>query len=467
MFLPIGDENPRERTPYVNYALLGANILAFLLFCFPHVGYHENTLLRYAMIPADLKPHTLFTSMFLHAGFMHLAGNMLFLWIFGDNVEDRLGHLGYLAFYLGCGLAADGLHIASNPDSPIPTIGASGAISGVVGAYAVFFPRHKVKLLVLFFLFIQIFRISAVWWVGLWFFWQVFLGILQSSDGGVAHWAHVGGFLAGAGIAALVRFGLSTLKPAVKVPSEIRNPSRTRAVRRPFITLEEPQDVVFLPGTDDRYVLLRLTDELHHVSRIASIAAGATGETPREVARRLEATRGLIARGLTRTDAERVQRDLHVRGLPAALILDVPANRPPEPALVQSGGWDDRFIRFTSEGEPFTLAWTSPFLYIGARLKGREFIDIFVNRGSAFRITEETSLTAVDPRRRTESDAGLADLARAIIDRRSGAALNDGIRVLAKHGAWGWLSFRSPRDYEDYLFWVYNLILSQVPLHRA
>src|SRR5579859_2266516 len=148
MFIPIGDDNPTERTPYVNYALIAINVAVFL---FSGMGDPENSsAIRWAMVPADLRWQTLFTNLFLHASWMHLIGNMWFLWIFGDNVEDRLGHLGYVAFYFVCGLGADTAHILSNPSSEVPTLGASGAISGVMGAYAVFYPRQPVKTLIWF-----------------------------------------------------------------------------------------------------------------------------------------------------------------------------------------------------------------------------------------------------------------------------------------------------------------------------
>jgi membrane associated rhomboid family serine protease len=203
MFLPIGDENPRERTPYVNYALLALNIGAFLLFCFPEPR-EETVLAGYAMKPADLRWPTLFTNMFLHAGFMHLAGNMLFLWIFGDNVEDRLGHVGYAFFYFASGLAADFAHIATTAAPQMYTLGASGAISGVVGAYAVFFPRHRVKMLIWIFIYVNVIPIPAFWWIGIWFLEQVFFA--TQGVGNVAYLAHIGGFATGLAAAFAVRF---------------------------------------------------------------------------------------------------------------------------------------------------------------------------------------------------------------------------------------------------------------------
>jgi len=139
-----------------------------------------------------------FTSMFLHGGFMHLAGNMLFLWVFGDNMEDEWGHLGFLGFYLGCGFAAGYAHYIADPSSPVPTVGASGAIAAVMGGYLLLFPKAKVDIL---FIFIIIFRIIPIpAWIVLfiWFGLQIFGGFnAATGGGGVAYWAHAGGFIAG------------------------------------------------------------------------------------------------------------------------------------------------------------------------------------------------------------------------------------------------------------------------------
>jgi len=139
---------------------------------------------------------TLVTAMFLHGGFLHLAGNMLFLWIFGGNVEDRLGHLGFLTFYLLCGLLAGIAQVAAAPTSPIPMIGASGAIAGVLGAYFMLFPRSRVLTLFWFLFWFKTTYVPAVFFLGLWFLMQL-LSLPQGASGGVAFAAHVGGFIAG------------------------------------------------------------------------------------------------------------------------------------------------------------------------------------------------------------------------------------------------------------------------------
>jgi membrane associated rhomboid family serine protease len=464
MFLPIGDENPTERKPVVTYALLAANIVAFILWCLPP---KPDFLARWAMIPADLDPLTLFTSLFLHANLAHLAGNMVFLWIFGDNVEDRLGHLGFAAFYLAAGLAADAAHVLSHPYSPVPTLGASGAISGVMGAYVLFFPRHHVKMLVWFGFFVQTVRTPAFLWIGFWFIQQVVLS-LANSAGGVAYLAHIGGFVAGAVVAVPVKFLLASRRPGGGVPEDFRDASPGADARKPFITVDEDPNADWILDAPDRWAVLRISDDLPALAPLAETVAAVTGEAPREVARRLEATRGVVAKDVPRALAERLQRELHARGFATALVILAPANAPPRPLVADAVSWDPRGVRFRAGDQAVPFPWGAPFLYVAARVEGRAFMDVFLGRRCAYRLVDAPTVAyaEADPESRSEFDADLEAFARAVVDRRESAALNEGVRVLASRGDWGWLSFRTRADYEDYLFWVYTLILSQVPIHR-
>jgi membrane associated rhomboid family serine protease len=220
MFIPLKDLNPSRTYPFVNITLILANIAVFIYTIgleatLPHRGF-ESLLFSYstvpARIPAFLAGHIgfevaflpLVTSMFLHSGLLHIAGNMLFLWIFGDNVEDYFGHLLYLVFYLVCGIGAGLLHVLFNLNSTVPALGASGAISGVMGAYMLLYPRERVLTLV----FIFLIPIPAVFILGYWFLLQFLSGINAlgaGATGGVAWWAHVGGFLLGMLLTGLVR----------------------------------------------------------------------------------------------------------------------------------------------------------------------------------------------------------------------------------------------------------------------
>jgi len=185
-----------------------------VLFLFENaLGPHlDNFIFSYGVIPAKYfhlgqvdrwnivdRFLPLFTSLFLHGGWFHLIGNMIYLWIFGDNVEDMMGHIKYLIFYLICGLGANYAHLYTNASSSIPTIGASGAVAGVMGAYFILFPRSRVWTLFPIFFFIQIIQLPAFTFLGFWFLMQFFMGFFSLGlQGGVAWWAHIGGFAAGA-----------------------------------------------------------------------------------------------------------------------------------------------------------------------------------------------------------------------------------------------------------------------------
>jgi membrane associated rhomboid family serine protease len=201
--IPISDQNPTRTTPFVTYLLIALNVFAFFVER-QLIGSHGESYVisGYGLVPtrisADLsgEAFTVFTSMFMHGGLGHLAGNLLFLWIFGDNVEDAIGHLRYIAFYLLCGVCAALAQVSTNIASQAPMVGASGAIAGVLGAYLVLYPRAPITVFVGFFL------ISLPAWVvvGLWFLMQLSGGwaaLGLDTGSGVAFFAHIGGFLAG------------------------------------------------------------------------------------------------------------------------------------------------------------------------------------------------------------------------------------------------------------------------------
>ena len=214
--IPLKDDNPTRTFPIINYALIAANVAVFLYQITLPPNAYKAFLMANAMIPMRIPQflagyvgfkmafYPMFTSMFLHGGLMHLLGNMLFLYVFGDNVEDYFGHLPYLLFYLVCGIGSGLIHSLFNLTSSLPALGASGAISGVMGAYAVLFPRARV--LMLFFVFLV--PVPAYFVLGYWFLLQFLSGIGEfgaAASGGVAWWAHIGGFLMGMVIALMVR----------------------------------------------------------------------------------------------------------------------------------------------------------------------------------------------------------------------------------------------------------------------
>ncbi len=217
--IPIRDLNPSRRFPIVNYTLIGLCSAAFFLELRAGAGL-EDVLQLYGLIPSRVyalvdqgaigQPGLyapFISSIFLHAGWMHFLGNMLFLWIFGDNIEDRLGHLNYALFYLAGGVAAGLAHVVTNPESTLPTIGASGAISAVMGAYLLLYPRAKIVSVVIIIFIIRTVTVPAVIYLPLWFGLQILYGMGASSapdQGGVAWWAHAGGFAFGAAVVLLL-----------------------------------------------------------------------------------------------------------------------------------------------------------------------------------------------------------------------------------------------------------------------
>lgn len=207
--IPLRDENPTELTPFITMILIGMNIAAWVLLQgagAPEVL--EASIYSFGSVPCEvtgscategLGRSALITSIFMHGGWGHLLGNMVFLWVFGNNVEDSMGHVRFLVFYLICGIAASAAHILLAPVSQIPMVGASGAISGIMGGYVLLYPRVRVHTWLPPFFFLDL---PAWFFLGYWFFLQVGMGVLNlgpgmADQGGVAVWAHVGGFVAG------------------------------------------------------------------------------------------------------------------------------------------------------------------------------------------------------------------------------------------------------------------------------
>jgi membrane associated rhomboid family serine protease len=249
--IPLRDNpGPRRLMPWVTWALILVNILVFLyeislgersgdfIFAYsvvPIAIVRNIPQTAFPGIPADIAFQTpqpvyltLFSSMFMHSGWLHLGGNMLFLYIFGDNVEDRMGHLGYLIFYLFCGLVASGAQILVDPNSVVPSLGASGAIAGVLAAYLLLFPWSRVYTVIFIVIFFTVVRLPALLLIGLWFALQFFDGLAsltntQQGQGGVAYFAHIGGFVVGLVITGLLKNRLQPPAP-ISYPYFPRHP---------------------------------------------------------------------------------------------------------------------------------------------------------------------------------------------------------------------------------------------------
>src|SRR5258705_4049042 len=197
--IPLRDIVPSRTTPIVTISLIVATVLVFVHELTLGRGLNDFTL-YFGLVPAAFSWVAVFTSMFVHGGLFHVGGNMLYLWIFGDNVEDRMGHGRFLVFYLLCGTAAALAQTITAPDSVVPMVGASGAIAGVMGAYFVLYPKSRIVTLLPLFFFFQIIEVPAIYFLGFWFVMQFLSGVGSigtAATGGVAFWAHVAGFLAG------------------------------------------------------------------------------------------------------------------------------------------------------------------------------------------------------------------------------------------------------------------------------
>src|SRR5512139_2656019 len=260
--IPIRDAARSQTFPVVNVLLIALNVLAFL-WQLSQGQRLEEAFFLYGIVPARYSDPSIaahftafqqtlpfFTTMFLHGGFLHILGNMWFLYIFGDNIEDRLGHLRYLIFYLLCGIAAGLVHLVTNWNSKIPTVGASGAISGVMGAYLILYPRSRILTLIPILFFFQFVELPAYIFLGFWILMQLFsAGLTPRNVGGIAFWAHIGGFFAG-----LVFVKLLDTIPRTGLSDGLRQ--YTERQRTPRI---QPLTPLSIPGELDLQGIIRIT----------------------------------------------------------------------------------------------------------------------------------------------------------------------------------------------------------------
>jgi membrane associated rhomboid family serine protease len=242
-FLPLFDDNPTRRTPVVTLLIIALCVGAWFWQTSLGPRGEEAAIYSFGMIPAvlfgyaELPPRlavvpawaSVFTSMFMHGGLMHLAGNMLYLWIFGNNVEDSMGRGRFVVFYLLCGMAAALAQSFADPASEVPMIGASGAIGGVLGAYLVLHPKANVRVFMWIVIIVRMINVPAVMVLGVWFLGQIMSGVTTpTAGGGVAFWAHVGGFVAGAALIPFFRHrGVPLMEGSHSRPFEVTTPSET------------------------------------------------------------------------------------------------------------------------------------------------------------------------------------------------------------------------------------------------
>jgi len=198
--IPLRDVIPSRTTPWITYLLIALNVLVFLFELSLDSKDVTEFIFAFGLVPAEFNWVNVITAMFVHGGWIHLGGNLLSLWIFGDNIEDRMGHVRYLVFYLLAGVVGNLAQVAAIPNSSVPLVGASGAIAGVMGAYLVLFPYSRILVMIFLFVFIDVVEIPAVFFLAFWFFMQLLSGVGQLAKvpgANVGFWAHVGGFLTG------------------------------------------------------------------------------------------------------------------------------------------------------------------------------------------------------------------------------------------------------------------------------
>ncbi len=497
ILIPIGDENPTERRPYVNWSLIGLNALAFLA----TTGDLERAVKAWALYPSDPSAVTVLTSMFLHGGFLHLLGNMLFLWIVGDNVEDKLGRFVYPLFYVGCGVAAALAHLALHSGSQVPVVGASGAVAGVLGMYAVLFPNHQIKMFYAYFFYLfwdaGTFYLSAKWAIGFWFAEQALMTALfeRSGVGGVAYAAHVGGFVAGAGLGFLLRRRL-----LAGAPEGAPRPARPRVTplwgRRapplpdalderglPVYAREAPARVVeaapparaaaWRRGDAGRWAVLASSDEAADPAAAGRAVAEATGRPLADVERALADAQGFLGRWLAEGEARDLVRALQKAGVAAsardeATMRDLPSlGEVARVLLLAQGVQAETNIGFLecSYGEIILLAaglvrraGTEEFGDEGAHAL---VLTAFLRTGPRLLFVEgETVGKLVREGWGVAQGLNLRALAVALVNRAPVADRNRGVEILTgsqRRPDWTGLTFDGFSAYEGYTAWLWQV----------
>ena len=445
---PLGDEYPLKRKPFATAGFIALNIVGFLVSLVPEY--------RDPLSEPDWLMGGFFSSFVYHAHVWHLAANLVYLWTFGSRIEDDLGPLRYSAVYLLSAAAGAAAHALAAPRSaPSLPLGAAAAISGVIAAHAALFPHLRIRLLLWAWVYSNTF-LTPVWvWIAAWLLMQHLFALRGAPLPFYASLA------AGMAVGAAAGLALDRLGRGTRPRPAPRAPAPAEAPRRAFSAADDDPLLEFPDEPQDAWAVVRLRDGTPaETETIAPLAAAATGEDPAAAARRIDATVGVLARSIPRPAAEKLRADLAALGVPAALIVYNRTNFPPAPVVVEFASWNEGVLRMRMEDRIVPVPWSSPFLVVGARIGDAAFVDLFLNRRSAFRLHEKIRFTRVDSLARSEQAADLATLAREFAARSGAAFLDEGIRLLAAPADLGRLAFKIPADYDDYLFWTYNLVLS-------
>ena len=494
MILPIGDVQKPEKTPYVNYALLGINVFVFLFIQPNQLTANEWEIQeffeQYAFVPARFSFLTLFFSMFMHGGLWHLIGNMLFLYIAGDNVEDRLGKIGYIFFYLACGVAASMAYFLFNLGSAIPTLGASGAISGVLGAYFLLCPRNQVKFFYWIFFFIGVFYVSARVVVVFYFAIDLIMFLL-GGESGIAVEAHIGGTIFGFLVTlALIKTHLAS--PYLATEHHARSfrkvsPFARDHRGRPFIRFpgsspyarysnqrhifrDEPReqadwlsDSYAAPSHAPVWQQAQTASGLFtvvaqkpiggSVSRIAPAVASLTGVTAEQAARALRADYGVIARNMPGQAAASLEASLAQFDVTVALLRNEDTiDLPPVQELTNMVPGDAGVTFYTTGTHSLTKRRDEIFLMVCGAVGGVPTMDIYTYEPwTRFRVSRESKVFE------HPAPANIRSITARILKGHN-IPVNRGVKVLVDGGDWSRVAFPSQEDFDRYCYWLIQVV---------
>ncbi|MHC5020179.1 MAG: rhomboid family intramembrane serine protease [Planctomycetota bacterium] len=493
MLLPIGDENPTSTKPYVNWTLIGLNVLIFFWSLDAGMGEGGWALENLALWPNRVQPHAFLTANFLHGGLMHLAGNMLFLWILGDNVEERLGHVWYAIVYLACGVVAMLAHLLLNLGAPVPVVGASGCISGVMAMYVFFYPDAQIKVIYWFF-FIGVMYISAKWLIGFYIVMDVISAINTPPGvgGGVAHFAHIGGFAAGLGVAAFVRFKIEEGAPAPRRAPPPRPSRRGAVLGSPFA----PQPTVAVPdgidadgnpvylspppkpgatggwasGPAGSWVVMSSMDApFRDLRAVEQAVAESTGRSLPDVAEAMRRERGFFGTGLREPQARELVKALNRLGI-AAVARDAGTLRPLPPlAEVRRALFSKSGIEADSSAGMLRCAFDDVTLAVVGRVRrtGSSFrpnyalvMTLFLRGGPRMLFIEHDTVVKVSHGAGLARGLPLRGQAVWVLNHAPAAGRNGGIEQLSvgkSRAEWDWFTFEGFGAYESYTAWLWQV----------
>ena len=494
MILPIGDIQRPDKTPFVNYAFLAANIVVYLFFQpneFSHFDGFGKFLEEWGFTPSLFIPITLLSSMFLHGDLYHLLGNMLFLWITGDNIEGRLGHIGYFIFYLTAGLAATMAHYVSDMTSAIPSLGASGAISGVLGAYFILCAKNKIKVFYWIWFYIGVILVPARLAIGFWILQQVILAMVVTSgaETGIAVWAHIGGIVFGLAIIFLLVKSKLVTRETISVqyksyrrrPTEMfrrknaafsawESPYATYSRQRNLFGQEPAPQPASTPGPPTAipiggesagyYSVITLKPWKNNSENVVDAVATFRGLPFSTISRDLRDRSGVLATDLHIKEAQHLADKLRTCGTPAlamskADLLDLPPVYRLDNIVANNAGFT-----VYSGGRSLSKQYKDVFLIVCAQVPGPGesgqklvVVDLFVYLPWArFRLMEGGSAFPYS------QPANIRSAISQMLHFGGHLPVNRGVRTLINGGDWSPMALGSVEEFDRYAYWLIQVV---------